>query len=68
MSNTARYADQFPASAWTSPDLVARTGLDAVVDNRTIAVPGLQYKVMSAVTNSMPRWLRRRASSLVQRG
>lgn len=67
VSNTATYADRFPDLVWTSPEQVARTGLDAVVANRAIAVPGLQYQLMSAVTNVTPRWLRRRASSLVQR-
>lgn len=67
VSNTESYADRFPDVAWTSPEQVARTGLDAVVDNRAIAVPGVQYQVMSAVTNVTPRWLRRRASALVQR-
>ena len=68
VSNTEQYADQFPGIAWTSPDDVVRSGLDAVVANRTLAVPGLQYKLMSAATNVTPRWLRRRMSSLVQRG
>lgn len=68
VSNTETYADRFPDLVWTSPEHVARTGLDAVVDNRAIAVPGAQYQVMSAVTNVTPRWLRRRVSSLVQRG
>lgn len=67
VSNTTSYADRFPDLVWTSPELVARTGLDAVAANRTLAVPGIQYQVMSALTNVSPRWLRRRASSLVQR-
>jgi uncharacterized protein len=67
VSNTANYADRFPGLVWTGPEQVARTGLDGVVANRTIAVPGLQYQVMSTVTNMTPRWLRRRVSSLVQR-
>lgn len=67
VSNTSSYADRFPDLVWTSPEQVARTGLDAVVANRTIAVPGRQYQVMSAVTNVTPRWLRRRVSALVQR-
>ena len=67
VSNTETYADQFPDLVWTSPETVARTGLDAVVVNRTIAVPGVQYQVMSAVTNMTPRWLRRKVSALVQR-
>ena len=67
VSNTASYADQFPDLVWTSPEHVARTGLDAVVANRTIAVPGVQYQVMSAITNVTPRWLRRKVSARVQR-
>ena len=67
VSNTAKYADQFPDLVWTSPEQVARTGLDGVAANRAIAVPGLQYQVMSTVTNMSPRWLRRRVSSFVQR-
>jgi short-subunit dehydrogenase len=68
VSNTDVYADQFPAIAWTSPETVARTGLEAVAANRAVSVPGRQYKLMSAATNSMPRWVRRRVSSVVQRG
>jgi short-subunit dehydrogenase len=68
VSNTASYADSFPDAAWTSPESVVTAGLAAVVANRTIAVPGRQYRLMSAVVNVTPRWLRRRASSLVQRG
>ncbi|MFP5488773.1 MAG: SDR family NAD(P)-dependent oxidoreductase [Acidimicrobiia bacterium] len=67
VSNTSSYADRFPDLVWTSPEQVARSGLDAVVANRTLAVPGLQYQVMSALTNVTPRWFRRRVSSLVQR-
>lgn len=67
VSNTQRYADQFPSVAWTAPDDVARCGLDAVVSNRTLAVPGLQYKMMAAAAGVTPRWVLRRASAVVQR-
>jgi uncharacterized protein len=67
VSNTSFYADQFPDLLWTSPEQVARTGLDAVVANRAVAVPGAQYQLLSLVTNVTPRWVRRRVSSLVQR-
>jgi short-subunit dehydrogenase len=68
VSNTERYAHDFPAIAWTSPDQVVDEGLDAVIANRTIAVPGVQYKLMSAAANVTPRWMRRRLSAMVQRG
>ena len=67
VSNTDSYADQFPSFVWTSPDEVARCGLEGVAANRALAVPGAQYKMMVAATNITPRWLRRRASSIVQR-
>ena len=68
VSNTDTYAEQFPSFVWTSPDEVAKCGLDGVAANRALAVPGAQYKMMVATTNITPRWLRRRASSIVQRG
>ena len=67
VSNTEQYADDFPGIAWTSPDQVVDEGLKAVVANHALAVPGAQYKLMAAAVNVTPRWLRRRASSLVQR-
>ncbi len=68
VSNTEQYADNFPNIAWTSPDQVADEGLDGVVANHALAVPGIQYKLMTAATSVTPRWLRRRVSSMVQRG
>jgi len=68
VSNTSSYADRFPDAAWTDPDLVVRTGLSAVVANRALAVPGLQYRAMSAVVNVTPRWVKRLVSAKVQRG
>lgn len=67
VSNTQRYVDSYPAMLWTSPDDVARAGLDGVIANRAIIVPGLQYKAMTAVTGVTPRWLLRRASAVVRR-
>lgn len=67
VSNTERYADEFPDIAWTSPDQVVDEGLDAVIANRAVAVPGAQYKLMAAAVNVTPRWLRRRVSAMVQR-
>jgi short-subunit dehydrogenase len=68
VSNTQQYADRFPDLAWTSPQLVATTGLQDVVAGRALSVPGVQYKALVAAANVTPRWLRRRVSSLVQRG
>ncbi len=68
VSNTEQYADRFPGMAWTTPVEVARAGLEGVVANRAIVVPGLQYQLMAAATSVTPRWLRRKVSGLVQRG
>lgn len=68
VSDTEGYADRFPSMVWTSVEQVARTGIADVVANHVLSVPGLQYKAMSAVTNVLPRGIRRRMSSLVQRG
>lgn len=68
VSNTEHYADDFPAFVWSSADDVARTGLDAVVKGRAIAVPGVLYKGLVGASGVTPRGLTRRISALVQRG
>lgn len=68
VSNTEQYADSFPGVAWTTPDQVVDEGLDGVVANQALAVPGMQYKLMTAAANVTPRWLKRRVSAMVQRG
>ena len=67
VSNTQHYSRDYPAMAWTNVDDVARTGLQDVVANKALSVPGAQYKVLSALTNVTPRWMRRRASAQVRR-
>ncbi len=67
VSNTDSYADVFPGFAWTSVDQVVDEGLSSVIANRTLAVPGAQYKLMTAAVNVTPRWMKRRASAMIQR-
>ena len=67
VSNTEQYADDFPSFVWTSPIQVVRTGLNDVIANRTLSVPGVQYRAMTAAANVTPRWVKRRISALVQR-
>lgn len=67
VSNTDTYEDQFPRMMWTSPQLVARVGLQAVIDNKIIAVPGRLYKAMVAIVDVLPRGVVRRISARVQR-
>jgi uncharacterized protein len=67
VSNTQHYSNDYPSMAWTNVDDVARTGLVDVVANKALSVPGVQYKVLSALSNVTPRWLRRKASAQVRR-
>jgi uncharacterized protein len=67
VSNTQHYSRDYPEMAWTSVDDVARTGLADVVSNKALSVPGAQYKVMTALTNVTPRWIRRKVSARVRR-
>lgn len=67
VSNTDSYADEFPGIAWTSPDEVVDEGLSSVIANRALAVPGAQYKLMTAAANVTPRWVKRRMSAMIQR-
>ncbi len=67
VSNTEQYADRFPGFTWTSPDEVARAGLDAVAAGRAISVPGVLYKGLVSMADLVPRGVKRRLSGLVQR-
>ena len=67
VSNTEKYADEFPGIAWTTPDQVVQEGLAGVIDNHAIVVPGVQYKLMTAAASVTPRWLKRRMSGMIQR-
>jgi short-subunit dehydrogenase len=68
VSSTSDYERQVPDFAWTTVEEVARSGLDAVVAGKAIAVPGLLYKGMVAASGITPRGIARRVSALVQRG
>ncbi len=68
VSNTQQYADVFPDLVWTTPDQVVDEGIAGVIANHALAVPGVQYKLLTAAANVTPRWLKRRVSSMVQRG
>jgi uncharacterized protein len=59
---------RYPRFAWTSAEMVARTGLDDVAKGKAVSVPGGLYKAMVAISGIAPRGLVRRATTLVQRG
>lgn len=56
-----------PAFAWLSAEAVARSGLNAVAKGHALDVPGGLYKGVSALTNSLPRTIARRAMGLASR-
>ncbi len=68
VSSTDHYADTFPDFVWTSPEQVARAGLDGVAKGRALIVPGVIYKGVAAAAGVTPRGLARKLSGLVQRG
>lgn len=56
-----------PAFAWLSAEDVARSGLAALAKGRAIDVPGGLYKGVSALSNSLPRSVARRAMGFASR-
>lgn len=67
VSGTTRFENQFPDFVWTDPDAVADDGLAAVAAGRAIAVPGILYKGLVAVSGVTPRPVARRLSSIIRR-
>lgn len=67
VSNTERYAREFPEFAWLDATDVARAGLRDVARGRTLSVPGGLYKGLVAVSDLLPRSLVRRISSIANR-
>jgi short-subunit dehydrogenase len=55
VSNTSKYESRFPAVAWTSVKLVARTGINGVIKGKPIVVPGILYKTLVGITDVLPR-------------
>ena len=61
-------ADRFtrtPRLLWLKADDVARAGLDGVVKNRAIVVPGWQYATLPAVSKLTPRVVLRRIAGKI---
>jgi short-subunit dehydrogenase len=67
VSHLGSHSDRFPGAAWTSVELVARTGLDDVAAGKPISVPGTQYKLLTSLSSVTPRWIKRKASTKVPR-
>ncbi len=68
VSNSDRYASQYPSLAWLSAGEVAEAGLRDVAKGRALSIPGALYKGMAAASGVTPRGLARRLAGLVQRG
>lgn len=67
VSNTSGLKSQFPELAWMDPRPVAKAGLDAVAKGEALAIPGVLYKGLSALSSVMPRGATRRLSGFVSR-
>ncbi len=66
-SNTEEYEDRIPGFMWTSAEMVARDGLNGVVKNRALIMPGAIYKSAQALGSVTPRFVSRRLSGFVGR-
>ncbi len=67
VSNTSGLATEFPDFVWTSVPMVARTGLRAVAAGKTLAVPGLLYKVLVGFSTIIPRGASRKITRIITR-
>ena len=67
VSGTNSIASQVPNFAWLEATDVAREGLRAVTRGKALCIPGALYKGVSAFSNSSPRSLVRRITSLPSR-
>lgn len=54
-----------PGPLWLDADSVAEAGIDGLEHNRTLVIPGLQYKAIVAMSQYAPRGLLRRAAGIV---
>lgn len=68
VSNTTDHQTEFPDFVWTAVDDVVRAGLDGVAKGRALVVPGAIYRSASWASAVTPRWVKRLASGMVQRG
>ena len=67
VSGTNSISSQVPNFAWLEATDVAREGLRAVTRGKALCIPGALYKGVSAFSNSSPRSLVRRITSLPSR-
>lgn len=67
VSRTDTYQSKFPEFLWTDVADVAAAGIDGVIANKPIVIPGAFYKTMVAASSAAPNWLTRTASRMVQR-
>jgi short-subunit dehydrogenase len=58
-------ADGLPDMAWASADNVARAGIDGLLANRAIVVPGAQNKLLAGLSQLLPSAVTRRMAGMV---
>jgi hypothetical protein len=54
VTGTRSAMSRMPKFLWLSAERVAREGYEAVMNNRPIAIPGAQYKTISALVRLLP--------------
>ena len=59
VSNTTEFQSNFPAFAWCTPEMVAKTGLEGCAKGRALSVPGGIYKGLVVGSGLLPRGVKR---------
>jgi short-subunit dehydrogenase len=67
VSNQTGDAAKFPDWMYLDVDFLVEHALADMAAGKAISVPGAMYKGLTSASSVTPRWLKRRASSIVQR-
>jgi uncharacterized protein len=67
VSNQTGDAAKFPDWMYLDVDFLVEHALADMVAGKAISVPGAMYKGLTSASSMTPRWLKRRAASIVQR-
>ncbi len=55
--------DGMPSALWTQAPDVARAGVDGLLANRAIVVPGAQWKALAVISQALPSVVTRKVAA-----
>jgi uncharacterized protein len=67
VSNQSGDSSKFPEWMYLDVDFLVEHALDDTAAGKAVSVPGAVYKGLTSASSVTPRWLKRRATSIVQR-